>query len=147
MDRIRRVIIETPYRGDVVSNLSFARQCVLHSIWLGEAPIASHLLYTQVLDDKDQKHRELGIALGLVWRSAADYSVFYTDLGWSNGMMAALLSAAAEAYPFRIRGLDKAPRLPDVAFPLRVICERAIDEGSNDGQTQQAFTGAHTDPS
>ena len=54
----------------------------------GEAPYASHLLYTQdgVLDDNIPEERMLGIEAGLLWGSKADKTVVYTDLGISSGM-------------------------------------------------------------
>ena len=41
----------------------------------GEAPIASHLLYPQVLDDADPFQRQQGIAAGLAWAAVADATV------------------------------------------------------------------------
>ena len=41
-----KVIIESPYTGDVERNLEYARRCMRDSIKRGEAPFASHLLYT-----------------------------------------------------------------------------------------------------
>lgn len=89
---MRLVIIESPYAGDVERNVRYARAAMADCLLLGEAPIASHLLYTQpgVLDDLIASERALGIAAGLAWRSVCDAAVFYTDLGWSSGMSAAL---------------------------------------------------------
>lgn len=56
------------------------------SLQRGEAPIASHLLYTQVLDDTVVKERKQGIEAGFSWNQYAVKTVFYTDLGWSLGM-------------------------------------------------------------
>jgi hypothetical protein len=86
--RRRLVILESPYAGDVERNVAYARACVHDSLMRGEAPIASHLLYTQegVLDDNLPEERILGIDAGLAWRLAADASVVYTDLGMSSGM-------------------------------------------------------------
>jgi hypothetical protein len=103
---MKLVILESPYAGDVERNIGYARACLSDSLKRGEAPIASHLLYTQegVLDDKIEKERALGIAAGLAWRSVAEYSVFYIDYGFSYGMLAALESAKSEGrrYKFRI---------------------------------------------
>ena len=54
----------------------------------GEAPLASHLLYTQqdVLRDEVEEERAMGIAAGLQWGAICDYVVVYTDLGVSKGM-------------------------------------------------------------
>lgn len=88
------VLIESPYRGrtmwDRVRNTTYARRALLDSIARGEAPMASHLLYPQVLDEDDPAGRALGIELGLAWRVRATRGVFYVDLGWSPGMHAAL---------------------------------------------------------
>jgi hypothetical protein len=88
---MRLVIIESPYAGNIERNMAYARACLADSLARGEAPIASHLLYTQpgVLDDNKPGERALGIAAGLAWMAVADAQVFYVDLGWSRGMWAA----------------------------------------------------------
>lgn len=84
------VIIESPYAGDIETNLAYARRCLLDSLKRGEAPLASHLLYTQVLDDSKPEERTLGIEAGLAWTKKVDKTVVYTDLGISSGMKAAI---------------------------------------------------------
>jgi len=59
------VIIESPYAGDQKLNTEYARQCMRDCLNRGEAPFASHLLYTQVIDEKKTKERNLGIQAGL----------------------------------------------------------------------------------
>lgn len=90
---MRRVILESPYAGDVEANVAYARACLRDCLERGEAPIASHLLYTQpgVLRDDVPEEREWGIAAGLAWSDTfvCDAAVFYTDRGWSKGMLAA----------------------------------------------------------
>ncbi len=85
---MKRVIIESPYAGDVERNVRYARAAVKECLLRGEAPYASHLLYTQegVLDDKDSAERDLGIFAGFAWGAVADCVVVYTDLGISEGM-------------------------------------------------------------
>jgi hypothetical protein len=58
------------------------------SISRGEAPIASHLLFTQpgVLDDTNPVERAKGIDAGLAWYRVAERCVVYTDRGISPGM-------------------------------------------------------------
>lgn len=84
----RLVIVESPFAGDVEKNTTYARRCVRDALSRGEAPIASHLLYTQlgILDDNIPAERQWGIDAGLAWRRVADASVVYTDLGISRGM-------------------------------------------------------------
>lgn len=86
---MKLVIVESPYAGDVEANVAYARLALHDCLMRGEAPIASHLLYTQpgVLDDNDPDERDFGIAAGLAWSRKADYAVFYTDRGWSKGML------------------------------------------------------------
>ena len=82
----RLVILESPYAGDVARNIAYGLRCLRDSLSRMEAPIASHLLYTRVLDDNDPQQRALGIEAGLAWRRVADASVVYTDYGISSGM-------------------------------------------------------------
>ncbi|ERI13498.1 hypothetical protein O206_08495 [Ochrobactrum sp. EGD-AQ16] len=80
------VIIESPYSGDVARNTNYARACLQDSLRRSEAPIASHLLHTQVLDDMRPDERELGIEAGLAWYRVAEKCVVYEDFGMSRGM-------------------------------------------------------------
>lgn len=94
------VVLESPYAGDVEANLAYARACVADSLARGEAPIASHLLYTQpgILDDADPAERALGIAAGHAWIGVASKLVVYTDLGISRGMEAGIAAASSWAH-------------------------------------------------
>lgn len=94
------VVLESPYAGDVEANLAYARACVADSLARGEAPIASHLLYTQpgILDDADPAERALGIAAGHAWIGVASKLVVYTDLGISPGMEAGIAAARSWAH-------------------------------------------------
>lgn len=85
---MRRVIIESPFAGDVERNLRYLRACMADCLVRGEAPFASHGLYTQpgVLDDSIPEERELGIVAGFAWREVAAITAVYTDLGVSRGM-------------------------------------------------------------
>jgi len=89
---MKRVILESPYAGDVERNTKYARECVRHSLAKGEAPIASHLLYTQkgILNDEYEDERALGIDAGLAWKEVAEGHVFYIDFGISRGMQYAI---------------------------------------------------------
>jgi len=90
---MRLVIVESPYAGDVDRNVAYARDAMTDCLMRDEAPIASHLLYTQpgVLNDDVPHERKLGIEAGLAWGRVADAAIFYTDLGMSTGMNAALV--------------------------------------------------------
>lgn len=90
---MRLIIIESPYaaRGGltVAQHVHYAHLALLDSLARGEAPLASHLLYPQVLPDVGAD-RDLGIAAGLAWADRGDLAAFYVDLGWSMGMNHAL---------------------------------------------------------
>lgn len=99
---MRLVIIESPFAGateaEREANIDYARACVRDSVLRGEAPIASHLLFTQpgILDDDVPSERQLGIDAGLAWRRVAEASIVYTDRGVSRGMSYGI--AAAEEH-------------------------------------------------
>jgi hypothetical protein len=128
--QIKLVILESPYAGEVNANVAYARRCLKDAALRGESAQASHLLLTQVLNDRDPEERALGIALGLAWRRVAEYSIFYTDRGWSSGMIAALDSAIAENRPFRLRALDGPVKLPNPAS-LPAIVYEAIERAES----------------
>ena len=108
---MRLVIIESPYAGDVEANVAYARRCVRDSLLRGEAPIASHLLYTQpgILDDDIPAERQQGIDAGLAWRVVAHASVVYTDRGISRGMQYGIAAAQCAGLPVEYRLLGDQP--------------------------------------
>lgn len=105
---LRRVILESPYAGAIEENLAYARLCVRDSLLRGEAPIASHLLYTQpgILDDQDPTERMHGIDAGLAWGIVADATVIYIDRGISSGMRHGIANAERDSRPIEYRRLD-----------------------------------------
>lgn len=60
---MKLVVLETPYAGDVERNVAYARACMRNCLLRGEAPLTSHLLYTQpgVLRDDVSEERKHGI--------------------------------------------------------------------------------------
>ncbi|MGN7963401.1 DUF7768 domain-containing protein [Brucella sp. 22210] len=100
------VIIESPYSGDVARNTEYARACLLDSLRRGEAPIASHLLLTQVLDDLRPDERELGIEAGLAWYRVAEKCVVYEDWGKSSGMITGIRRAKQFSVPVEFRNIE-----------------------------------------
>jgi hypothetical protein len=106
---MRLVIVESPYAGDIEANIEYARRCVRDSLLRGEAPIASHLLYTQpgVLRDEVPEERQHGIDAGLAWRRVAEASVVYTDRGISKGMQYGIDAARLAGVPVEYRTLGE----------------------------------------
>lgn len=101
---MRLVILESPYAGNLWQrylNRRYARKCVRHSLSVNEAPIASHLLYTQpgILRDENPAERQWGIDAGLKWLAVAEASVVYTDRGISRGMELGMAAAQRAGVP------------------------------------------------
>lgn len=105
---LKLVIIESPYAGDIEANVEYARAAMRDSLNRDEAPIASHLLYTQpgILRDEDPEERQLGIDAGLAWREVAELAAFYVDRNWSGGMLAARKLYREEGFPYEVRTLE-----------------------------------------
>lgn len=104
---MRKVIVESPFAGDVKKNLRYLRACLRDCLLRGEAPFASHAIYTQpgVLNDADPIDRDNGIHAGFAWRMAAELTVVYTDLGTSNGMTYGIKHSEAFGIPVEYRSL------------------------------------------
>lgn len=106
---MRRVIVESPFAGDVDKNIAYARAAMRDCLLRGEAPYASHLLYTQagVLNDNVPQERSLGIEAGLEWGKAAEASVVYADLDMSSGMKFGIVRAKSQGRPVVKRWLGR----------------------------------------
>ena len=105
---MRPVIIESPYAGDVERNTRYLRACMRDCLLRGEAPYASHAMYTQpgVLDDLIPAEREHGIHAGFAWRAVADATVVYTDCGMSSGMRYGIEHAEKAGRPIEYRTIE-----------------------------------------
>ena len=106
---MKLVVIESPYApGNGYSteeNLAYLRACMADCLSRGEAPYASHALYTQpgVLDDTIPAERELGMQAGFCWGDRA-------DLGITRGMEMGVEIAAATGQLTEWRMLEGWPR-------------------------------------
>jgi hypothetical protein len=109
------VCIESPYsfEGSAKMNVEYARDCAMHSMRdMGEAPITLHgLLLTlprrslyspDVAVIYDRRH---ALECRASARRVCDMVVFYTDRGWSPGMLAALEECKASNKPYEERRL------------------------------------------
>lgn len=106
---MRRVILETPYAGDMAANVDFARQCMRDCLMRREAPFASHLLYTQdgVLLDHEPVERELGFLAAAEWLAQSEATVVYLDRGISKGMRWGIQCALDAGRPVEYRWLKE----------------------------------------
>jgi hypothetical protein len=109
---MKLVILETPFAAPtpegIAENVAYARACMRDCLMRSEAPLASHLLYTQpgVLDDGHPAERAMGIEAGLAWGVFADATVVYVDRGISPGMEKGIGRAKAEKRAVHYRKLN-----------------------------------------
>ena len=106
---MKRVIVESPYAGNIYLNEIYGELC-LHDCLVNynESPFASHLLYTRkfVLRDHIKKERKLGIQAGFEWRECAEYTVFYIDLGITEGMQLGIDDCEEKGKGYSIRKIS-----------------------------------------
>lgn len=106
---MRRVLIESPFAAPTPEgqeeHIRYARACLKDSLSRHEAPLASHLLYTQpgVLDDNIPEERQWGIDAGVEWYKVAESCIVYTDCGISAGMKYGIARAEAQGLPVEYR--------------------------------------------
>lgn len=96
---MKRVYVASPYRGDVGTNILFARRVCREVVLAGDAPLAPHLLFTQFLDDDDPVQRELGLAAAMSWIEVADELLVAGDV--SDGMRLEIARATELGVPIR----------------------------------------------
>ena len=105
---MKRVVIESPYAGDIPVNEIYGELC-MHDCLVNhnETPYASHLLYTRrfVLRDDRPEERKLGIDAGFYWREVAEKTVFYIDLGVTDGMKLGMNDCLEKGKEFEVRKL------------------------------------------
>ena len=111
---MRRVIVESPLAGDVSKHERYARRALADCLRRGEAPFASHLLYTQpgILNDLDARERAQGIDAGLAWGLVANATVVYVDHGISRGMKLGIERAQREGRTIEYRYIGAEPDAP-----------------------------------
>ena len=116
---MRLVYLETPYAAatpeGIAANEAYARACMADCLRRGEAPLASHLLYTQqgILDDTISEERALGMEAGFAWATKSGAaSVFYVDRGWSRGMLIGEVRAYKDGRAFESRHLPREEQTP-----------------------------------
>lgn len=141
---MRLVVVESPFAGptpaDIDRNMRYARACLADCLRRNEAPIASHLLYTQpgVLVDDVPEERRLGIEAGLAWARHGAASVVYVDLGVSSGMRQGIVHAHGHGRPVEVR------RLPEWMLVGAVGAERAAQCRADAARVDAALRSMHT---
>lgn len=109
-----RVYVESPYSGDIATNVQYAIAAMRDCLARDEAPFLSHLLYTQAPDagfvaddDANTVHigREAAMRAGWAFRHACSKTVVYTDRGVSDGMKAGVEHAQQLGHAVEYRTL------------------------------------------
>ena len=95
-----KVYIVSRYAGDVDNNISNAIRYCRFAIEKKKIPIASHLLYPQMLDDDNPDERELGTVFGFVLLSMCD-EVWVFGKEISSGMQAEIDEARRLKKPIK----------------------------------------------
>ena len=124
------VVIESPLAGDTLYNIQYAQACCLDSISRGEAPFASHLFYTQILDDCSNFERIIGMTLGWEFTQRASHVAVYCNLGLSPGMQQGIDLARTHHKQIIYRQLWSPPwpQVPDIPQFADVTITPAIAE-------------------
>lgn len=97
------VVLESPYMGGDPRAVFYAKLALLDSVRAGEAPLASHLLYPQVLDDHDGEDRFAGIRSGWEPLRHGARTIAYVDLGITRGMAEGIAQAKSLGRPIGYR--------------------------------------------
>ena len=119
---MRLVVIESPWGAKDPTikkrNFDYAIGAMLDCLNRGEAPYASHLLFTHpgLLNDDDPGERDLGIRAGFAWGEKASLVAVYSDFGLSLGMRFGIERAQLRGQQIEYRHLyaEGAPSAPGI---------------------------------
>ena len=106
------VLVETPYKFEdqvmAVKHERYAKMCLEDSVKMRkECAIIPHMLYSQVLNFRDQQEHDLALIAHLSLVPVCSYLAVYTDYGISPAMQAALNMAASHSKKIEYRILGK----------------------------------------
>lgn len=125
---MRRVLIESPFSGPTPEqeeeHVRYARACIKDALSHGDAPLASHLLYTQpgILNDDIPEERQWGIDAGIEWYKVAQACVVYTDYPVSKGMQYGIDRAKAQGIPVEYRTVPGWKTNPSLQETFALSC-------------------------
>ena len=110
------VVVESPYSGDILSNVYYAVECMQDCLQRGEAPFLSHLMYTMephgYVPDTEER-RTQGLNAAYSWLKVAQLMAVYYDKGISAGMKAAIDKATELNIPITYRSIKGKTMLKD----------------------------------
>lgn len=98
------VYICSPYRGDTVRNIEYAKELTRAAVAAGYAPVTTHLYLTQALDDENPEEREAGMSAGAEILHCCRYFLIGARYGISEGMKAEIRLAKEEKKIFLFEG-------------------------------------------
>ncbi len=99
-NRKQLIYVCSPYAGDVEENVAAAKRYCRFVISKGFIPIATHLLYPQILDDNNPDERALGMTFGnIIMDSCFEVWVFGDRI--SKGMQEEINYAISKNYRVR----------------------------------------------
>lgn len=91
------IVVESPFASKdyaaQYANKQYALDAMRHVFEAGCIPIASHIFYTDCLNDSIPEQRELGISAGLELAGWADETWVFIDRGVSPGMQRGMKDA------------------------------------------------------
>jgi len=96
-DGPKLIAIESPFAGNVDTHVLYAFACARFVMREGHYPYASHIFFTQFLDDTDPDQRRLGMKAGLAWAKRADERWVFTDLCQPTAGMKSGITSAKKA--------------------------------------------------
>ena len=97
----KMVYVASRYAGDIPANTEAAVRCCRQVIAEGGMPVASHLLYPQILCDDDPAERRMGLAFGLALLRLCDEIWVFGEP--SPGMRQEITEARRLGKPVRYR--------------------------------------------
>ena len=97
------VYICSPFRAATErlfdNHIEYAQELTRKALLAGLAPITPHLYLTQVLDEDDEKEREMGLSAGEALLLACDALVIGNRHGVSEGMKREIALATLRSIP------------------------------------------------
>lgn len=82
---MKKIYICSKYRGNIDENIKYAQKICRKIILNGDIPIAPHLYFTQFLNDKIEKERNLAIDINLKIIDRCDF-LLICNKNVSDGM-------------------------------------------------------------
>lgn len=108
---LRRVLLETPYDGDLERNIAYCERAIRHSMSLNESPISLLWFLGRFPIHAGVEARSIAIRSLHAWIRICDCMVMYRDYGLSDSMNSGITQAlrAKTAIEYRFIGTNEAP--------------------------------------